>query len=97
MHYIALSVVCSVAVSVLLKLAPRWRLDMQQVIAGGYLVASLACWWLLQPDITALADGGTGLAWLVLIVLGILLPALFLVEARAVVVAGVVRTDAAQR
>jgi len=97
MHYIALSVVCSVAVSVLLKLAPRWQIDMRQVIAGGYLVASLACLWLLQPDISALTGVGTGLAWLVLVALGVLLPALFLVEAQAVVLAGVVRTDAAQR
>ncbi|REN17320.1 EamA/RhaT family transporter, partial [Mycobacterium tuberculosis] len=32
MHYLVFSVLCSVLVSVLLKLAPRQRLDMPQVV-----------------------------------------------------------------
>ena len=41
MHYLVFSVFCSVLVSVLLKLAPRQRLDMPQVVTWNYLVASV--------------------------------------------------------
>src|SRR5699024_1697998 len=94
---IAFSVVCSVVVSVLLKLAPRWQVDMRQAIAGSYLVASLLCMSFLRPHLSGLARDTNLTAWGVLIALGILLPSLFLVLARSVVRVGVVRTDAAQR
>lgn len=95
--YIAFSVVCSVVVSVLLKLAPRWQVDMRQAIAGSYLVASLLCMGFLRPHLSGLAHDTSATAWGVLIALGILLPSLFLVLAQSVVRVGVVRTDAAQR
>ena len=43
MHLILLSAICSVLVGVLLKLAPRWRLDAGQLITWNYLAASLLC------------------------------------------------------
>lgn len=97
MIYIALSVVCSVVVSVLLKLAPRHGVDVRQAIAGNYLVAVLftAAW--LDPHPSLLELPVAHPAWRVLIALGVLLPAMFVVLAYSVRRVGVVVTDAAQR
>lgn len=92
---IAASAVCSVAVGVLLKLAPRWRLDAGQLVTWNYLAASLLCAGLLAPPMATLREPGT--PWAVLLTLGLVLPSLFLVLAASVREAGIVRTDVAQR
>lgn len=97
MIYIALSVVCSVIVSVLLKLAPQWQVDLRQAIGGGYLVASLLCLLLLQPAPDLILQHPLSPAWLLLLVLGVVLPSMFLVLATSVAQVGIVRTDAAMR
>lgn len=97
MTYIILSVLCSVAVSVLLKLAPRYGVDVRQAITGNYLVATLLTIVLLAPSPGLLTLPAAHPAWRVLLALGILLPSIFAVLARSVRLAGVVRTDAAQR
>lgn len=97
MIYIALSVVCSVAVSVLLKLAPRYDVDVRQAIAGNYLVAVLLTAALLSPHPSLLELPVAHPAWRVLIALGVLLPSMFAVLAYSVRRVGVVVTDAAQR
>lgn len=95
MHLILLSALCSVLVSVLLKLAPRGRLDVAQMVTWNYLAATVLCALLLRPDLDSLRGGGT--QWLALLGLAVLLPSLFLVLASAVRQAGIVRTDVAQR
>ncbi len=95
MHLILLSAVCSVLVSVLLKLVPRGRLDVVQMVTWNYLAAAVLCALLLRPDLGSPRQGGT--QWLVLLGLAVLLPSLFLVLASAVRQAGIVRTDVAQR
>ena len=95
MIYVLLSVLCSVLVSVLLKLARRLQIDVGQAIAWNYVVTSMLTAWLLQPTLDTLR--GSGVPWLALIVLGILLPTIFLALAAAVRHAGIVRSDAAQR
>ncbi|HEX7326553.1 MAG TPA: EamA/RhaT family transporter [Rhodanobacteraceae bacterium] len=97
MLYIALSVVCSVVVSILLKLAPRYAIDVRQAIAGNYLVAALLTVAILRPDLHALATPDARAAWPVLVALGIVLPTIFAVLAKSVRSVGIVRTDAAQR
>ena len=97
MIFIALSVVCSVVVSVLLKLAPRYSVDVRQAIAGNYLVATLLTAVLLDPHPSLLELPAAHPAWRVLIALGVLLPSMFLVLAYSVRRVGVVVTDAAQR
>lgn len=97
MIYIALSVVCSVVVSVLLKLAPRFDVDVRQAIAGNYLVAMLLTLALLAPRPELLMLPVAHPAWRVLLALGILLPSMFWVLAWSVRRVGVVLTDAAQR
>jgi drug/metabolite transporter (DMT)-like permease len=95
--YIALSVVCSVVVSVLLKLAPRHGVDVRQAIAGNYLVATLLTAALLDPHPSLLELPAAHPAWRVLVALGVLLPAMFVVLAYSVQRVGLVVTDAAQR
>lgn len=97
MIYIALSVVCSVVVSVLLKLAPRHDVDVRQAIAGNYLVATLLTAALLDPHPSLLELPVAHPAWRVLAALGVLLPTMFVVLAYSVRRVGVVVTDAAQR
>jgi drug/metabolite transporter (DMT)-like permease len=65
-----------------------------QTIAWNYGVASLATWLLLKPELAPL---GPTAPWPTLVTLGLLLPTIFLVLARSVRQAGIVRSDAAQR
>lgn len=95
MHFILLSVACSVLVSVLLKLAPRRGWDVAQMVTWNYLAAALLCAWLLQPPPAALRQPGA--PWAELLALAVVLPVLFLVLAASVRHAGIVRTDVAQR
>jgi len=89
------SILCSVAVSVLLKLARSRQIDTAQAIAMNYPVAALLCWWLLNPQPATLLTPSP--AWWILGALGVLLPGVFLIMAGAVRHAGIVRSDAAQR
>jgi drug/metabolite transporter (DMT)-like permease len=93
--YVLLSIVCSVLVSVLLKLARRFGIDIGQAIAWNYVVASALTALVLQPSLTTLREPMT--PWLALIGLGILLPTIFLALGASVRHAGIVRSDAAQR
>lgn len=90
-----ISIACSVAVSILLKLARRHRLHIGQAIAVNYAVAAGLCLLLLQPHPAQLLDQNS--SWFVLVALGILLPTVFLAMATAVRHAGIVLSDAAQR
>jgi drug/metabolite transporter (DMT)-like permease len=95
MLYVFLAIAFSVAVSALLKLARRGQVDMVQAVATNYVVAAALAWWLLdaRPQ-AAMAARDT---YAPLLLLGVLLPAIFLVLARSIRSAGIVRTDVAQR
>ena len=80
MHFLLLSVLCSVLVSVLLKLAPRRRIDIAQAITWNYALAALLSWALLQPSLATLHSPHT--PWLALGLLAVALPSIFLVLAR---------------
>lgn len=89
------SISCSVAVSILLKLARSKNIDIAQAIAFNYLMACTLTIILLRPDPASLLNPST--PYWVVIALGILLPTIFLVMAKAVRQAGIVLSDAAQR
>lgn len=95
MMYLTIAVLCSVAVSVLLKVLRQKNIDIRQTIVAGYPVAFLLTWWLLKPDISSM--GTLGNAWGIIIALGILLPTVFVILGRAIEAVGMVATDAAQR
>ncbi|HEL4241190.1 TPA: EamA/RhaT family transporter [Stenotrophomonas maltophilia] len=95
MLYLSLAVICSVLVSVLLKLASRRQLDVAQMVTWNYLVAATLTAVVLQPPMDALRAAHA--PWLSLLALAVVLPSIFLVLGRAVAVAGIVRSDVAQR
>ena len=95
-QFLALAVLCSVAVSVLLKIARKQGVHIEHAIAVNYIVATACCWFLLAPPLDGLRGADIGGLWPFL-ALGVLLPSIFVVMARAVEQAGIVRSDAAQR
>lgn len=95
MTYLILSILCSVAVSVLLKVARRQGIDIRQAIAFNYVMACGLTWFVLAPDLQPKA--GHDFPWLLFAVLGVILPVLFMIMSRGVEYAGIVRADAAQR
>src|SRR5579859_6356439 len=95
MVYVLLSVVCSVLVSVLLKLARRLSVDVGQAIAWNYVATSVLTAMVFHPSLSVLTTPQA--PWLGFIGLGLLLPLIFLALAASVSSAGIVRTDAAQR
>lgn len=90
-----ISICCSVAVSVLLKIARSKQIDVVQAIAFNYVMAGSLTVILLRPDPISLLNPTT--PYWVVIALGLLLPSIFLVMAKAVQQAGIVLSDAAQR
>ena len=94
MIYVLLSVCCSVIVSILLKLARRYEINVFQAIGFNYAAAALLCYWLFKPDLTNL-DSSAPIS--IYMTLGFLLPTIFVVMAFSVRYAGIVRTDIAQR
>ncbi|NGR09115.1 EamA/RhaT family transporter [bacterium SGD-2] len=95
MYTLILSISCSVAVSVLLKMARSRHIQIDQAIAFNYVMAGSLCWLLLGPRPETLMH--TTAPWPLLIALGLLLPSIFLVMAKAVQQAGIVLSDVAQR
>jgi drug/metabolite transporter (DMT)-like permease len=93
MLYIFLSICCSVAVSVLLKLAKRYQIDVYQAITWNYSAAILLTWLFFKPHFIQLQHTPV----FTYLSLGLLFPLLFVVIATSVRLAGIVRTDAAQR
>ncbi len=95
MTYLVLSMLCSVGVSVLLKLAAQFGVDTRQAITVNYAVAAAMAALLLKPQLAGLAQPSA--SWALIAALGVLLPSVFLAMAAAVRHAGIVRSDAAQR
>lgn len=96
MLYLIIAIICSVLVSVLLKLLRQQQLDIRQTIVAGYPVAWGLTWLLLTPDVSALTTVSVAWWWIVL-ALGGLLPSVFIMLARSIEAVGIVATDAAQR
>ena len=95
MIHLLLAAICSVLVSVLLKLARRLEVDVGQAIAWNYVVAAALSAWVFAPA-TASLQAATAV-WPALLGLGVLLPTIFLALAGSVRHAGIVRSDVAQR
>lgn len=97
---LCLAILCSVSVGVLIKVARSKGIFIAQSIAVNYLVAITLSFILLKPDFK-----GQGIIEIIetnpsaylFFALGILLPTVFLIQAKALEFAGIIRTDAAQR
>ena len=95
MLVLVFSIICSVLVSVQLKLAQRKGIAAAEAITWNYLAAAILCWFLLDPPLSGLDFGQTPVMSLAM--LALLLPGIFLAMAASVKAAGIVRTDVAQR
>lgn len=95
MLYLMVSVLCSVSVGVLLKYWGSRGMDAAQLVTWNYLAAAGLAWGVLQPSPAVLTAAAT--PWPLLLGLGLALPLVFLLMARSLATAGIVRTDAAQR
>lgn len=95
MAYLLLAAICSVLVSVLLKLARRFGVDVGQAIAWNYVVAAAASALVFAPAPAVLRTAAV--ASPALLGLGVLLPTIFLALAGSVRHAGIVRSEVAQR
>lgn len=93
MIYIFLSICCSVTVAVLLKLARRYQINVLQAVMWNYLAAIVLSFAFFRPAINTIMIVPSTLT----VVLGVLLPVLFLVLAASVRNIGIVKTDIAQR
>lgn len=93
MLYIFLSVCCSVLVSVLLKLARRYHIDIFQAIAWNYSIAMGLTWLLYRPKFESIDADPVFIYGS----LGVLLPALFVIIGLSIKFTGIVRTDIAER
>lgn len=80
-------------VSILLKLAKRYHIDVLQAITWNYSTAIFLTWLIFKPNLHQQLYIHSN----IYLSVGILLPVLFLIIAASVRVTGIVRTDVAQR
>lgn len=95
MGLIVLAACCSVLVSVLLKVLKSKGFEPLQLIVWNYVSGSLLCFLWFQPDIAHLSVQDT--PWWLIIVLAMALPSVFLLLAKSLQHAGIVKTELAQR
>lgn len=95
MELILAAAICSVVVSILLKVAKNRGYSPLQMISWNYASASVLCFWWFQPNVQQLSLTETPL--LLILALGVLLPSVFLFLAKALQTAGILKTEIAQR
>lgn len=95
MELILTAAICSVVVSILLKVAKNRGYSPLQMISWNYASASVLCFWWFQPNVQQLSLTDT--PWLLILALGVLLPSVFLFLAKALQTAGILKTEIAQR
>jgi drug/metabolite transporter (DMT)-like permease len=94
MLFLILSIICSVTVGVIFKVARRYPISTTQIVAANYWFALVLCYFFFSPDLAAV---GIDAPWGIYIPLGFLLPSIFLFLAASIKHMGIVKTDAAQR
>jgi len=94
MLFLILSIICSVSVGVIFKIARSYSINIKQIVAVNYFFALALCYFFFSPESAAV---GTEAPWGIYISLGVLLPFIFLFLALSIKNVGIVKTDAAQR
>ncbi|CAG68752.1 MULTISPECIES: EamA family transporter [Acinetobacter] len=95
MEFIVLAALCSVLVSILIKALKSKGFEPLQMIVWNYSSASLLCFLWFKPDLAHLSVQHT--PWWLIVLLGIALPSVFLLLAKSLQYAGIVKTELAQR
>ena len=93
MLFLLLSVICSVTVGVIFKLARNHKVSIIQMVAANYAVAILLCFTFFNVSLSV----SSAVPWGLYTCLGFLLPLVFLFLATSIKQVGIVKTDAAQR
>lgn len=94
MLFLILSIICSVSVGVIFKVARNYSINIPQIVAANYVFALVLCYFFFSPDLFAV---GADAPWGIYISLGVLLPSIFLFLVASIKNVGIVKTDAAQR
>jgi drug/metabolite transporter (DMT)-like permease len=94
MLFLILSIICSVTVGVVFKVARKYTVSHTQIITWNYVFAGILCYVSFRPDLNTVK---TQAPWWLFIAIGILLPSIFLFLAASIKHMGIVKTDAAQR
>lgn len=95
MELIVIAALCSVAVSILLKVAKNKGFSPIQLIAWNYAAAAVLCFWWFKPQFQYVSLTQT--PWLLIFALGVLLPSVFLLLSKSLSHAGIIKTEIAQR
>ena len=100
MLQLVLAILCSVTVGVLIKYARMKGIHIAQSIAVNYIITTTLTYFLLKPDFKG--ESLTDIvihhpAAYIFVILSLSLPIVFLVQAKSLEYAGIIRTDAAQR
>ncbi|MDM1756416.1 MULTISPECIES: DMT family transporter [unclassified Acinetobacter] len=95
MELIFSAALCSVLVSILLKIAKNKGYDALQMITWNYAIASVLGYLWFKPDFAHISIAQT--PWWLIVVLGIVLPSIFLCLAKSLHTAGILKTEIAQR
>ncbi|AKG07976.1 membrane protein [Moraxella bovoculi] len=95
MSYLVLAISASVLVSIFLKMARGRGIDVVQAILINYITAIILCIYLLKPsfDVSQIMANGA----FIFVALGVLLPSVFIIMAKAVQMVGIAKSDVAQR
>jgi drug/metabolite transporter (DMT)-like permease len=94
MLFLIFSILCSVTVGVIFKISRNYTISTTQIVAWNYVFALLLCYFSFTPDLKTL---GANAPWSIYLLLGFLLPSVFLFLAASIKHMGIVKTDAAQR
>ncbi|RKS14483.1 EamA family transporter [Flavobacterium sp. 120] len=94
MLFLILSIICSVTVGVIFKVARKYTISHTQIVAWNYVFAGTLCYLSFSPDLNTMESTAP---WWLYITIGVLLPSIFLFLAASIKHMGIVKTDAAQR
>ena len=94
MWYVILSIICSVSVGILLKIAKRFQVNIFQIITWNYATAFVLTYVIFKPQVQESLEQ---IPIELLVSLSILLPIVFLFQNASIKNIGIVKTDIAQR
>ena len=94
MWYVILSIICSVSVGILLKIAKRFQVNIFQIITWNYAIAFVLTYVIFKPQVQESLEQ---IPIELLVSLSILLPIVFLFQNASIKNIGIVKTDIAQR
>lgn len=94
MLFLILSIICSVTVGVIFKITRKYNVNNSQIVAANYLFAIILCYLFFSPNLKSVDRESP---WTLYIIIGLLLPSVFLFLAASIKHMGIVKTDAAQR